>query len=98
MLDSFNAILEAKSPERRHFRTYGLDVGVDLLGHWIVDVTFGRIGCQGRCIRYYIASENDARRLIRAILRRRAGATKRIGTGYQFRVLHDPNHWLLTCT
>ena len=93
MLDAFNALLEARDPAQGHFRSYRLEAGTDLLGAWLVDVTFGRIGTAGRRIRYLLSSEAEAQELVSQTLRRRSTAKKRIGTSYRFRELHDPGNW-----
>jgi len=38
------ATLEACDPARGRFRAYRIEAGTDLLGDWLVDVTYGRIG------------------------------------------------------
>jgi hypothetical protein len=94
MLDAFVAVLEARSPEQGRFRAYRLEAGTDLLGEWLVQVTYGRIGARGRRVQYVVADETEARRLVGRTLRRRAGAPKRIGVAYQFCELRDPNRWV----
>jgi hypothetical protein len=44
VLTAFHARLEARNPARGRFRFYRIEVGTDLLGDWLVDVTYGRIG------------------------------------------------------
>lgn len=94
MLDRFTASLEACDPERGHFRSYHIEAGTDLLGDWLVDITFGRIGSPGRTMRYAVSSEIEARKLIRHTLQRRKTARRRIGTEYRFIELRDPEAWL----
>jgi hypothetical protein len=94
MLDAFNARLEARDPAKGHFRSYRLEAGTDLLGNWLVDITFGRIGARGHRIRHVVAGPVEAQKLVRHTLRRRSTAKKRIGTGYRFLELHDPNCWV----
>ena len=48
MMDAFTATLEACDPDRNHFRAYRIEAGTDLLGDWLVEVTYGRIGSPGR--------------------------------------------------
>jgi WGR domain len=93
MLDAFNALLEARDPSQGHFRSYRLEAGTDLLGAWIVDITFGRIGTRGRRIRYVVSNEREAQQFVKQTLRRRSTAKQRIGTGYRFCELHDPRAW-----
>jgi hypothetical protein len=43
-MERFSIRLEARDPARGRFRAYRIDAGTDLLGDWLVDVTYGRIG------------------------------------------------------
>ena len=61
--------------------------------HWLVDVTYGRIGARGRTIRTLARDEAEARKLVRQSLRRRGTARKRIGVGYELKELSDPEGW-----
>lgn len=94
MLNAFSALLEARDPVLGRFRSYRLSVGTDLLGAWIVEVNYGRIGTTGRGLRYVASNEVEARKLVHHFLRRRATAKKRIGVSYRFRELIDPCQWL----
>lgn len=96
MMNAFSALLEAKDPARNRFRSYRLQAGPDLFGAWLVEVTYGRIGCPGRQVRYAASDEAEARQVVRHCLRRRATATKRLGVGYRFRELVDPGKWVAT--
>ena len=98
MLDAFTATLEACDPARNHFRSYRIEAGTDLLGDWLVDVTYGRIGSRGRIIRHVAADEADARKIVRHCLQRRRTAPKRIGVAYQLRELSDPGQWIAATT
>lgn len=89
MMNAFTALLEARDPSIGRFRVYLLEAETDLLGDWLVDVTYGRIGTRGRRIRHVVANEDEARMLARESLRRRASAKRRIGVAYQFRQLSD---------
>jgi hypothetical protein len=93
MMDAFTAMLEARDPALGRFRAYRLEAGTDLLGDWLVEITYGRIGTRGRRIRYIVRDESEARKLVRENLRRRATAKRRIGVSYQFRELIDPWQW-----
>jgi hypothetical protein len=93
MMDAFTAMLEAHDPALGRFRAYRLEAGTDLLGDWLVEITYGRIGTKGRRIRYAVQDEVQARKLVRETLRRRATARKRIGVPYRFCQLIDPHHW-----
>jgi hypothetical protein len=61
-----------------------------LLGDWLVEITYGRIGTRGRRIRYAVQGEAQAKKPVRDTLRRRATARKRIGVAYRFCQLIDP--------
>jgi hypothetical protein len=93
MINAFSALLEARDPALGRFRAYLLEAGTDLFGAWLVDVTYGRIGTRGRRIRYVVADETEARKMVRENLRRRSTAKKRIGAAYQFQQLVDPGEW-----
>jgi WGR domain len=62
MLDAFTATLQACDPSQGRFRAYRIEAGTDLLGDWLVDVTYGRIGTRGRIVRYVAADETGARK------------------------------------
>lgn len=93
MMNAFTALLEARDPTLGRFRAYLLEAGTDLFGAWLVDVTYGRIGTRGRRIRHVVRDEDEARKMVRGNLRRRATAKRRIGVAYQFRKLIDPEQW-----
>lgn len=93
MMDAFSATLEARDPALGRFGAYHLEAGTDLLGDWLVDITYGRIGTRGRKIRYAVSDESQARKLVRESLRRKASAKKRIGVPYRFCELRDPGQW-----
>jgi hypothetical protein len=50
MMNSFSALLEARDPALGRFCSYRLEAGTDLLGAWLVEVTFGRIGTRGTLV------------------------------------------------
>jgi len=94
IMESFRVRLEECDPAQGRFRAYRIDAGTDLLGDWLVDVTYGRIGTQGRTVRYVAGDETEARRIVRRCLQRRATAPKRIGVAYRLSELTDPSHWM----
>jgi predicted DNA-binding WGR domain protein len=94
MLDRFSAVLEARSPERGHFRSYRIEAGIDLLGDWLVAITYGRIGSPGRRVCHAFADEGEARRCVADKLHRRSSSQRRIGTEYRLQEWHDPWQWL----
>jgi predicted DNA-binding WGR domain protein len=93
MMDAFSALLEARDPALGRFRAYRLEAGTDLLGDWLVDITYGRIGTRGRRIRYFAQDEAEAKKLVRESLRRRSTAKRRTGVPYRFCQLIDPHQW-----
>lgn len=92
MLD-FRIILEARNPARRCFRQYRVEAGTDLFGVWVVEIGYGRIGTAGHSRSYVLRDEEEARHLAQSILKRRAGAPRRIGVAYLVRELIDPLGW-----
>lgn len=93
MMDAFMATLEARDQGLGRFRSYRIEAGTDLFGDWLVEVTYGRIGAPGRCIRHAARDESEACKLVRRHLRRRATSKKRIGVSYRLRELIDPGQW-----
>lgn len=55
----------------------------DLLGAWVIETRWGRIGRSGRCLTRSFADEDAARGYVRGLLARRAGAVRRIGVAYR---------------
>jgi WGR domain-containing protein len=92
MLD-FRIVLEARNPGRRCLRQYRVEAGTDLFGVWVVEINYGRIGAAGRSRCFVVRDQEEARLLARRILRRRAGAPRRIGVPYRIRELIDPAGW-----
>ena len=95
MLITFSTVLQAEDLSLNRRRAYRLEVGRDLFGHWRVEVTFGRIGARGRTVSYPVEAEDEARRLARRCLRRRASAPRRLGVPYLELARYDPDGWLL---
>ena len=95
MFTTFSTRLQAEDLTLNRRRAYQLEVGRDLFGDWRVEVTFGRIGARGRTLSYHLESEDDARRLARTCLRRRASAPRRLGVSYCELARYDPHDWLL---
>lgn len=94
MMNAFSALLEARDPTLGRYRSYRLEAGTDLFGTWVVEITFGRIGSPGRCLRYAAGDEAEARKLVQRSLRRRATAPRRIGVPYRLRELIDAWQWM----
>lgn len=89
----FSTALHACDPARNLWRAYRVEAGRDLLGDWLVEVTFGRIGSGGRMVRYVAADEAGARRLARSCLQRRVSSPRRIGIPYEELGRFDPTGW-----
>lgn len=74
--------LVAIDPARNCFRRWRVAASRDLFGRLVIETHWGRIGARGqvRCVSF--ADEGAALRHVRALLARRAGAVRRIGTAY----------------
>lgn len=75
--------LRALDPARNIARDYSIWMTVDLFGQWVVETCWGRIGASGQRQRRSFPDALAARRHVRAIIRKRRGARKRIGVEYQ---------------
>ena len=58
-------------PEKNCFRQYGITMGQNLLGEWVVTYSWGRIGGRQRVKANYFASKSEAMVLADQIARRR---------------------------
>ena len=74
--------LEAVDRPRNIARRYSVALTKDLFGSSIVEFSWGRIGTRGQSRRVSFAQLRDADRFVSQLLRRRAGAPKRIGVAY----------------
>lgn len=75
--------LTARDPARGIARRWSVVACRDLFGTLLVETRWGRIGRAGQHRTHAFASEEAARAHVRALLRRRAGAPRRIGVGYK---------------
>ncbi len=75
--------LRACDRRRNRYRAWRIDAGRDLFGRWNARVTFGRIGCDGRTQRHDFDTEAATTAFVRACLRRRGTAEKRLSVGYR---------------
>ena len=82
-MDSFCVALEARSPARRCLRAYEIEVTEDLFGAWLLRISYGRIGTPGRTKVRSFQTDGEAAAQVRACLRKRARAPRRIGVAYQ---------------
>jgi predicted DNA-binding WGR domain protein len=62
---------------------------MDLFGQWIVETRWGRIGATGQCQQRSFPDATAAQDYVRAILRKRRSARKRIGVEYQLNTLNN---------
>ncbi|WP_267382186.1 MULTISPECIES: WGR domain-containing protein [unclassified Sphingomonas] len=89
----FRIELAAIDAARNCRRRYRVEAGQDLFGDWLVTITFGRLGAPGRTIVHVVDDERQARRLVKACLRVRATAPRRIGVAYRERARSAPQSW-----
>jgi predicted DNA-binding WGR domain protein len=74
--------LEAIDRPRNIARRYVVALSEDLFGSAIVEFSWGRIGTRGQSRKVSFAQRPDADRFVEQLLRRRAGAPRRIGVVY----------------
>jgi predicted DNA-binding WGR domain protein len=96
MLAEVTLELEARDRAANRLRRWQVDIGRDLLGAWIADVQFGRIGSRGHQVRRVFERQSDVDRFLRQRLRRRASAKKRIGVDYRYVYASDEARTMLT--
>lgn len=88
-MDNLLAVtVKAHHQEINHHRRYQVILGRDLFEEWTVAIRHGRTGQAGTERRYASAQADDMRAVIRARLRRRLSAPRRIGCSYQLVALH----------
>lgn len=75
--------LEAIDWSRNIARRYSVALTKDLFGSSIVEFSWGRIGTRGQSRTVSFAQGSEADRFIAQLLRRRAGAPRRIGVAYR---------------
>ncbi len=83
MLAETRIELEARNPTADRLRRWSIDLSQDLLGMWVVDVEFGRIGSAGRRLRHVFVDQHAAQAFLARGLRRRSTAPARIGVAYR---------------
>ena len=84
-MTSLHILLEARSAARRRWRAYEIEVGADLFGVWMVEMSYGRIGTMGQTKVRSFATSEEAQAQIDVCLRKRASAPRRIGVAYRLR-------------
>lgn len=75
--------LEAHDAKRNIHRRYEIERSIDLFGWTIVETRWGRAGGELRSKIEAAPSAEAADRLVRRVLRKRAGAKQRIGVAYR---------------
>ncbi|MBX8846617.1 WGR domain-containing protein [Sphingomonas melonis] len=75
--------LVAIDPVRNICRRWSVAAYRDLLGAWVIETRWGRVGSNGRCLVRSFDDEDAAQGYMRALLARRAGAVQRIGIAYR---------------
>jgi predicted DNA-binding WGR domain protein len=75
--------LQAVDPTRNIARDYRIATSLDLFGHWIIALHWGRIGTRGQNRLISFDKQCDAARFVKHTLSRRASARKRLGTVYR---------------
>ncbi|MBT9100574.1 WGR domain-containing protein [Methylovulum psychrotolerans] len=81
MGEVFRIELQACDPARNLWRFYMIEAERDLFDDLIVRLHYGRIGTRGQTKTHIVADTAEAMRLVRACLKRRQSAPKRIGMG-----------------
>jgi predicted DNA-binding WGR domain protein len=87
--------LEARSPAHRCQRAYEIAVSTDLFGAWVVEMSYGRIGTFGRVKARSFSTADAAAAEVKACLRKRASAPRRIGVAYRLRRATQHGDWHL---
>ncbi|MBB3349593.1 WGR domain-containing protein [Sphingomonas sp. BK069] len=64
-------------------RRWSVVAARDLFGRIVVETSWGRLGGPGRRLQRDFGDERAAARYVRALLARRATATRRLGVGYR---------------
>ncbi|SMF97905.1 WGR domain-containing protein [Methylomagnum ishizawai] len=88
----FSILLEACNPEKKHWRSYFVASGKDLLGDWVVEVSYGRIGARGHRKTKVCADQEAAREEVLKCLERRVNAPKRLGVPYKVKSIACPEN------
>ena len=92
-MTSLRILLEARSAVHRCWRAYEIEVGADLFGAWLVQMSYGRIGRMGRSKIRSFATAADAHPEVDGCLRKRASAPRRIGVAYSLRRATQAPDW-----
>jgi len=90
---AFRIELHATDTVRNRWRFYRIEAGRDLFGDYVVILSFGRIGAKGQSKTHVVADAAAGKEFVRACLKRRQSAPRRIGIAYQVREKFDPDGW-----
>jgi predicted DNA-binding WGR domain protein len=74
--------LQAVDPKRNIARHYQIEISTDLFGLWVVEYRWGRIGTVGQARQASFLVAGEAQEFVSLLIRRRAGAQRRIGVSY----------------
>jgi hypothetical protein len=94
LLTSLWTRLKARSVAHRCFRAHEIELGADLFGAWMVEMTYGRIGALGCTKVRSFSTTEEAQAQVRACPRKRATAPRRIGVAYRVRRMDGCTTWL----
>lgn len=83
MINILSIRLQAILEGHNIFREYGLHVGKDLFGEWILTTTNSRIGNLGKLRYYSFKSLEELQKKLHQLLNRRQRAKNRIGVDYK---------------
>ena len=81
-LIDYRCAMQAIDRSRNIARAYRIEASLDLFGHTIVELRWGRIGRPGAGLTVSFTSEEAARRFIQRALAKRVSAPRRIGVAY----------------
>src|SRR4051794_26692122 len=90
-LSCWHISLRAENPAANRYRAYDIRIDRDLFGMWSVIASWGRMGAAGTAKTMTVESLDGAWRLLRAMLRRRLTAQRRIGCVYRLVSCHLPD-------
>jgi len=74
--------LQANDQEQNKHRFYRIAYGQDLFEQWIVEITYGQVGCKGRSLITLYDSQKEAVSYVKQALKRRQSSTGRTGVNY----------------
>ena len=75
--------MQANDPEQNKHRFYRIAYGQDIFDQWIVEITYGQVGCKGRSLITLYDSQKEAVSYVKQALKRRQSSPNRIGVAYE---------------